>query len=178
MKRRFGRYLSTGSGVFGALALAFASASALAAGSGTIAMEGKTTQARDAYAYRHPASYDPAVTMTTIVVCDRAIDARKVGEGADRDKAVHDWLQQAKAVYWEAIFYPDGTLWTTNAVWPDVLTINAGGSAHNLTMTRNDVKRIEGAYLDPDQTNKDDFSADVDLAKIPTFDLKFAADVH
>lgn len=160
-----------------ATALLLASDIAHASGSGTIVMKGKTAEMKDAYAYQHPASYDPAETMTTILVCDRPIDVKKVSEGDDRDKAVHAWLEETKAVYWEAILYADGTLWMTNAVWPEVWSVLGGGGRRNLDLTINDGKRIEGTYLDPNEEDKANFDADADLSDIPLLDLKFAVDV-
>jgi len=162
----------------------FASASALASGSGTITMMGKTAQIKDAYAYHHPASYDPAETMTTIVLCDRAIDTKKVSAGPDRDKAMHDWLAETKAVYWEVVLYQDGTLWMTNVAMPGVYSILGSSSRHNFSTTQNDAKRVEGSYVDPDDKDKENMedaafanagSATSDIAKI---DLKFAVDVN
>ena len=161
-----------------------ASASALASGSGTIVMKGKTAQIKDAYAYHHPASYDPAETMTTIVLCDRAIDIKKVSAGPDRDKAMHDWLAETKAVYWEVVLYQDGTLWMTNVDMPGVYSILGSTARHNFQTTQNNAKRVEGAYVDPDDKDKENMeeaafanagSADSDIARI---DLKFAVDVN
>ena len=177
------RTLPFATSTLAALAL-LASGGAHASGSGTITMMGKTALVKDAYAYKHPASYDAKEIMTTLVVCDRAIDLKKIGAAPDRDKALHEWLDETKAVYWEATFYNDGTLWTTNTVYPGVYSINGGGSPHNFGDTKKDAKRIEGGYVTPDDRDQEGMEPDAiknagsatsDIAKL---DLKFAVDVN
>lgn len=150
--------------------LALASSSALAADPGSIVVKGKASTLSSAYAYHHPAAYDATVTQTTVVLSDKAIDVKKVkAAGGNFDKALHAWLDEAKAAYWEAIFYPDGTLWTANVVSPGVLLY--GGAGCDVQMTRNDAKRVEGACHTADETQKDNHEDGIYV------DVKFALDL-
>ena len=150
--------------------LASAGANATAASPGSIVVKGKTSTLTSAYAYHHPAPYDAKVMQTTVVLSDKAIDVKKVeAAGGDFDKALHASLDEAKAAYWEAIFYPDGTLWSGTVVSPGVLLY--GGTGCDVQMTRNDAKRVEGACHTADETQKDNHEDGVYV------DVKFALDL-
>ena len=150
--------------------LAFAASNAMAASPGSIVVKGKPSTLTSAYAYHHPASYDAAVIQTTVVLSDKAIDIRKVkAAGGDFDKALHAWLDEAKAAYWEAIFYPDGTLWSGTVVSPGVFLY--GGTGCDVQMTRNDAKRVEGACQTADEKQKENKEDGVYV------DVKFALDL-
>jgi hypothetical protein len=142
----------------------------MAAGPGMMVVHGKATTFTDAYAYHHPASYDKNVTQATIILTDKKIDAAKLkAAGGDFDKAVHDWLDQAKVAYWEVIFYPDGTLWMGNVSSPGVFS-SYGSAGCAIQMTRNDAQRAEGSCRTEDEKQKDDKDDGVYV------DAKFALD--
>jgi hypothetical protein len=154
-----------------ALALLFFATSAQAAssGSGSIVLTGKTAALANAFAYHHPASYDKSVIQSTIVLSSKPIDVGKVRSAADIDKAVHAWLDEAKAAYWEVIFYPDGTEWSGTAALPGVLTYN--GTACKVTLTRNEPKRMEGTCRSEDENEKKNLDGGVFV------DVKFDVDL-
>jgi hypothetical protein len=146
------------------------STGAVAAGSGTIIMNGKRAAVTDAYAYRHVSAADRSVTLTTVVVSDRPIDEKKLAKSDDRDKTIHAQLKQAKAVYWEGVLGADGHLRSINAVWPGVLEIKGSGDESDLHITRNDAAHLEGWYRTLDEEPKDL------MVGVEYFDLKFSID--
>ena len=146
------------------------SASAAATGSGTIVMNGKTATVAEAYAYRHTSPNDRSTTLTTIVVSDRTVDPNSWATNDDPDKALHAQLKRLRAVYWEAILNGDGTVRTTNAVWPGVLELRGSGTNSDVHVTQNNAKHIEGSYRSLDEQPKELTSG------VEYFDLKFSVD--
>lgn len=138
-----------------AVAAFVAPVSASATDYGSVVVHAKTTKLVDAYAYHHPAAYDEKVTQTTVLLADRPIAVKAItAAGGKLDAAVHDWLNKQKAVYWEAIFYPDGMYWSGDLVVPGVVTY--GGAACTVAMTRNDAERAEGTCRSDNEAAKDD----------------------
>ena len=152
------------------LTLLAASIDAVAMGAGTIVMNGKSATVTDAYAYRQPAANDKAVVLTTIVLTDRPLDSGKLAENEDRDKTIHALLKRARAVYWEAVLLPDGTLKAINAVWPGGIEIRGRVDNVHLRITHSDAQRIEGTYRTLDEAPKEL------LPGGEYFDLKFSTD--
>jgi hypothetical protein len=149
--------------------LAVMSCGALAKGSGTLVIHGKTAKIQDAIAYQHPASYDVATTMTTIVFSDKAIDAKKVKASNDPDGTVHTLLQESHATYAEVTLYPDGQVWTGAFVWPGIVSLL--GTTATLNLTRRDAKRLEGWYFTRDENEKQNLESGV------YSDIEFAVDL-
>lgn len=150
------------------LVCAIACSKVAAAGPGSMVVHGKTVTFTNAYAHHHPASYDKDVIQSTIALSDKAIDMKKIkAEGGDFLRNLDNWLEDNKAAYWQATFYPDGEYWTGSLRLPGELQlINA---IHcNLEMTRNDAQRIEGSCRTKDEKEKDDKKEGVYV------DVKFA----
>ena len=133
---------------------ALASVCSAAAGPGSMVVHGKTSVFTNAYAYRHPASYDKDVVQTTILLSEKAIDMSKIkGMGGDLYK-VHAWFDDNKIAYWQATFYPDGTFWSGDLISPGELQY--AGIGCDLDMTRNDAQRVEGSCRTKDEAQKED----------------------
>lgn len=129
-----------------------ASSGAYAKGSGTLVIKGKTATIHDAIAYQHPASYDAATTMTTLVFSDKPIDAKKVGASSNPEKTVHELLRESQSVYAVVTLYPDGTVWTGAFVWPGFF--ESLNSTATLNLTRRDAKHLEGWYFTQNEKEK------------------------